>query len=245
MALPSRRRIVVVLALLLLAGGAALPYAYPYIETARLWHDVTGVDVSAHQGAIDWPVLARSGAAFAYIKATEGGDFRDREFRSNWDEARKADMPRGAYHFFTQCRSGADQAQNFIAVVPKEAGALPAVLDAEHMGPCKHGPAVADVAREVEAFMTAVEAHYGRRPLIYTTEEFDTAYLRGRLTGDAFWVRNLYAPFLPPRFRKEQWVIWQYHNRGRRPGVNGPVDLNAFRGSRQEFAAFAASAPRP
>ena len=243
MAFRWRRWAVTVLAVAA-GAGTALPFAYPYIETARLWHDVTGVDVSAHQGAIDWPALASDGVAFAYIKATEGGDFRDRAFRRNWDEAKKAGLPRGAYHFFTQCRSGADQAKNFIAVVPKEPDALPAAVDAEHMGPCRTGPAVADVAREIEVFMAAVEAHYGRRPVIYTTGEFDAAYLRGRFAGEAFWARNLGLPFLPPRFRTGEWVIWQYHNRGRRPGVSGPVDLNAFRGSKPAFAAFT-KGPRP
>ena len=47
---------------------------------------------------------------------------------------------------------------------------------------------------------------------------------------------------IPPLFRRDQWVIWQYHNRGRRPGVKGDLDLNVFRGSRAEFEAFAAGA---
>ena len=226
------------------AAAAALPFAWPWIETARLWHDVTGVDVSAHQGVIDWQALAASGVTFAYMKATEGGDFRDRAFRRNWDESRKAGIPRGAYHFFTQCRTGAEQAKNFIAVVPKEPGALPHAVDAEHMGPCRSGPRVADVAHEIAVLMTAVEAHYGRRPVIYTTGEFDAAYFQGRLANDRFWARNLWAPFLPPLFRRKQWVLWQYHNRGRRPGINGPVDLNAFRGSRADFAAWAKASRR-
>src|SRR5262245_20104351 len=120
------------------AGGGVL--AYPHIETARLWSDVIGVDVSNHQGYIDWPTLARTDVAFAYIKATEGGDFRDRRFQANWEGAKRAGLPRGAYHFFTQCRSGADQARNFIAAVPREEGALPPVVDLEHMGPCRSGP---------------------------------------------------------------------------------------------------------
>ena len=47
---------------------------------------------------------------------------------------------------------------------------------------------------------------------------------------------------VPPWFRTGQWRIWQYHNAGRRPGISGPVDLNAFRGTRRELDAFAAGA---
>jgi len=47
-----------------------------------------------------------------------------------------------------------------------------------------------------------------------------------------------------PRFRERQWLIWQYHNNGRRPGIRGPVDLNVFRGSSADFAKFAADQVR-
>jgi lysozyme len=228
------------LAALLLGAILASPWAFSRIELAALRYDVIGVDVSRHQGVIDWRALAGSGIGFAYIKASEGATFRDTQFAANWSEAALAGVTRGAYHFFTQCRTGADQAQNFIATVPPDPQALPHVIDAEHMGPCRTGPAVPDVVQEIEAFLALVEAHYGRRPLIYTTSEFHNAYLMGRLAGERFWLRSL---VVPPRFGGRSWTIWQYHNRGRRPGVTGQIDLNAFNGSQPDFAAFAQPNP--
>jgi lysozyme len=219
-------------------GVAAFPLAhflYPRLETGRLWYDVIGVDVSGHQGIIDWPSLTAGGVAFAYIKATEGGDFRDKQFQANWDGARAAGMLRGAYHFFTQCRSGADQAANFIQTVPKEAGVLPPALDAEHMGPCPRGQAVADIRSEMLVFMNLVEAHFGKRPVVYVTPEFHQAYLDRYFETESFWVRSL---LWSPSIRKHRWVFWQYHNRGRRPGIRGPVDLDAFCGSPSDLAAM-------
>jgi lysozyme len=235
---PRHTRRALLLGLAALGGGGALAtiLAYPHLELARLWYDVIGVDVSNHQGDIDWQSLATSNVAFAYIKATEGGDFRDKRFQLNWQGARKAGLVRGAYHFFTQCRSGAEQAKNFIAAVPREPGALPPVIDAEHMGPCRSGQ-IANVVEELSTLLNMLESQYGRRPLVYTTSEFDAAYLHGQLTGEWFWVRSL---FLPPTFRASQWLIWQFHNGGRRAGLHGPVDLNAFRGSRDEFKTFVA-----
>lgn len=81
-----------------------------------------------------------------------------------------------------------------------------------------------------------VSNHQGRRPLVYTTWEFDSATLAGSLAGERFWLRSL---IVPPLFRRDQWVVWQYHNRGRRPGVRGDLDLNVFRGTQAEFDAFA------
>ena len=204
---------------------AGLFLAYPWLEPARLLHDVHGIDVSHHQGEIDWAAVAGDGVGFAFIKATEGGDFVDPRFQKNWTASATAGVPRGAYHFFTQCRPGAVQAENFIRVVPKDPKALPPVVDAEHMGPCRTSPQVKDVAQEVTIFLDLLEAHYGLRPLIYTTREFHDAYLAGGFQAERFWIRSL---VIPPRFRKTQWVVWQYHNRGRRAGIKGPVDLNVL-----------------
>jgi lysozyme len=214
---------------LAMLGGWWTPWAQRYVQ---------GVDVSHHQGAIDWRTLAADDIAFAYIKATEGADHIDARFAFNWREAAAAGLYRGAYHFFTLCRSGASQAQNFIAVVPRDAGALPAAVDLEHMGPCRRGPTMTDVVGEARIFMDAVEAHYGVRPIIYTTREFHDAYLSD-VTGERFWIRSL---GVSPRFRERDWIIWQHHNRGHKRGVSGPIDLNAFRGDAAALAQFAGGA---
>lgn len=90
-----------------------------------------GIDVSHHQGDIDWQRVAADDVAFAIIKATEGGDHIDDAFATNLSEARAAGLVVGAYHFFTFCRPGADQAKNFLAVVPRGEPMLPPVVDIE------------------------------------------------------------------------------------------------------------------
>ena len=209
--------------LLLAICAAAAIAAYPWLEPARLLHSIHGIDVSHHQQAIRWQEVRASGVRFAYIKATEGGDFVDPRFKRNWADALSSGLRVGAYHFFTLCRPGATQAANFIRTVPTHPAALPHAIDAEHMGPCINLPTVESAAREIKVFLDRVEAHFGRRPLIYTTAEFHDTHLKGRFERERFWIRSL---VLPPRFRTDAWVIWQYHNRGRRPGIVGPVDLN-------------------
>jgi lysozyme len=113
---------------------------------------------------------------------------------------------------------------------------LPPAVDAEHMGPCPPGQSVADVRGEMLAFMNLVEAHYGKRPVVYVTPEFYQAYLDGYFGTESFWVRSL---FLPPSIREHSWLFWQFHHRGLRPGIRGPVDLDAFRGSTSDLAAIA------
>src|SRR5688572_25770827 len=103
---------------------------------------VQGVDVSHHQGTIDWLRLRQADLRFAYIKATEGTAFDDPRFVANWHGARAADLVPGAYHFYSLCKSGAEQAAHFLdalASVPRPA--LPPAVDLEFGGNCANPPA--------------------------------------------------------------------------------------------------------
>lgn len=221
-----------------IAGALALSWAvYPFVETAAFYFDVRGVDVSHHQGAIDWERLKEDGVEFAYIKASEGETFNDPRFSRNWFAAEQAGILRGAYHFFSPCRTGKAQAENFMRIVPPDANALPAAVDAEQMQPCSDRPTLPDIAAEIAVFLDTVEEAFGKRPIIYTTREFHDAHLAGKFEGERFWIRSL---LIFPRIREDSWIFWQYHNRGRRAGVDGPVDLNAYRGSPVELKALAA-----
>ena len=206
------------------ALGAWNPLAAPYVQ---------GIDVSAHQGPIDWNAATRGDVRFAYIKATEGSDFVDPRFAFNWRGAERAGIMRGAYHYFTLCRSGAQQAANFIRTVPR-GSMLPPAVDLEHMGPCLHGPTAANVDAEITLFLDLVEAHYRVRPILYTTRQFHDAHLAA-LSGERWWIRSLYTP---PDFRRGEWVLWQHHHGAQRPGISGPVDLDAFRGDDAELRAL-------
>ena len=235
----------------LLAGLAALaawaliwiaPRLYEHFELAAWGYAVKGVDVSHYQGSIDWQALRAGGVRFAYIKATEGAHFRDPRFAENWRGSLDAGIPRGAYHFFSLCKPGVEQAANFIATIPAGDPSLPHALDAEQMEACPNGQAVADPVAEIVVFLDAVEKHFGSRPLVYTTREFHDTHFsshgqpRERLGNERFWLRSLHWM---PQFGRRPWTLWQYHNRGRRPGIDGAVDLNAFNGSAAEFEKFA------
>ena len=76
------------------------------------------MDVSHHQAEIDWTELKGRAVQFAYIKASEGATSRDPRFASNWKAALAAGVTPGAYHFFTLCKPGAQQARNFLAALP-------------------------------------------------------------------------------------------------------------------------------
>lgn len=217
-------------ALLVLALGAIMA-AGAWILAARWAPDRTayptqGIDVSHHQGAIDWQSVRAAGVDFAYIKASEGADFRDPRFSDNWVSARAAGVGRGAYHFFTLCAPGADQAGNFIALVPREADALPAAVDLEFGGNCAKRPDRKLLLAEIETFIRMVEAHSERPVMLYVTREFDEHYRVSEAIDRPLWLRSL---FREPTYGDHPWVMWQASNRRSIDGVSKPVDWNVVR----------------
>jgi lysozyme len=200
-------------------------------------YPVSGVDVSHHQGEIDWAAVHAEGVVFAYVKATEGGDFVDPRFQVSWARARAAGLAVGAYHFFTFCRDGASQARNFLAAVPVAADALPPAVDLEFGGNCDRSPDWRRLSLELASFLALVRAAHGREPLLYMTHELYDAYRRN--AGDPFrasplWVRDV---FRSPRWLAGRpWTMWQYASNGRVKGIRGPVDLNVFQGGAAAWA---------
>ena len=185
-----------------------------------------GIDVSHHQGIIDWSALPAQRVDFAYIKATEGGDHRDRRFVENWASAGRVGIARGAYHFFTLCRSGADQAANFIATVPLDPAALSPVIDLEFGGNCAARPSTAVLMKELAAFVRPVEARFDKPVTLYLTREFDAAYSLSARVKRPLWLRRL---VLEPNWGARPWTIWQASSFRRVHGITGRVDWNVMR----------------
>lgn len=199
-------------------------------------HPVHGVDVSRWQGDINWQQLRGAGIRFAFIKATEGGDHSDPAFQRYWRDSAAAGMPRGAYHYYYFCRSGAEQAAWFIANVPRTGPRLPPVIDLEwtHTSQtCRYKPSPDEVRREASIFMSVLQQYYGHRPIIYTTVDFYRDNDLGRM-NEEFWLRSVAGH---PRevYPGQRWTFWQYTGTGRAPGVAGRIDLNAFAGSEADW----------
>jgi lysozyme len=223
-------------AILVIAGGVAYftgLWIPNHPSTAE--YPVRGIDVSNHQGAIDWSQVAQAPVHFAYIKATEGQDFRDARFVENWQGSAGAGLKRGAYHFFTLKSTGLQQAANFIAVVPKDPEALPPVVDVELWGNPATRPSVEALQHELSDFMNAVRTHYGQEPVIYTGNDYRDHFLRG-FPQRRLWIRSVITA---PRLTDHApWHFWQYSEKKRVPGIAGFVDQNVFHGDRAAFVAF-------
>lgn len=204
--------------------AAAVACYFPYARVTLRGREHAGIDVSGHQGNIDWAQVKASGQEFAYIKATEGGDWVDDRFAANWEACGRVGMRRGAYHFFTLLRPGQDQADNFLKAVPRDSSSLPPVVDLEFSGNSARRPDRVQIIRELGIFLTSVEKTTGQPVIFYIAEQFDSSYRITQEYPRQLWVQE---PLIRPS--KDDWVVWQFNQFAKLPGISGHVDLDIMR----------------
>ncbi len=189
--------------------------------------ELQGVDVSHYQKAIEWDTVAtKQTLDFAFVKATEGHDYRDSLFCRNWENLRRLGIRRGAYHFFRAYGCGYEQAANFLQTVEMEPGDLAPVLDIE----LTDGIAPEILIEEARVWLDIVESNLGIRPIIYTNQFFYETYLAGHFEHHPLWIAR-YSDERPLLTTGKRWSFWQYSNEGCLDGIPKKVDLNIFPGT--------------
>ncbi|PWJ55582.1 lysozyme [Dyadobacter jejuensis] len=190
---------------------------------------IHGIDVSHHNARIDWDKLKNTpiGEAvvdFAYIKATEGATHLDRQFRTNWKEAKRVGMTRGAYHFYNPRVLSGLQFENFKRQVRLEPGDLPPVLDLE----VNAGKPDEIIIKGVANWLRLAEEHYGVRPIIYVNEHYYKKYIVGNFDEYPLWLAGYSRTHVDDLAQDAQVMFWQHSEKGWAPGIRGFVDYNVF-----------------
>ncbi|MFY0253074.1 glycoside hydrolase family 25 protein [Chitinophaga sp. 30R24] len=192
-------------------------------------YKIHGIDVSKFQKDINWQAVKQMQVddiriVFAFIKATEGITRQDALFQQNWDQAGKAGLIRGAYHFFYATRDPLKQAINFHNVVELQSGDLPPVLDIE----TSNGQPPAVIRSTARIWLEEMEKVYKVKPIIYTNIHFYETYLGDEFDRYPLWVAHYYQKERPRSDRS--WLFWQHSDLGRVNGIRTTVDFDVFRG---------------
>lgn len=205
-----------------------------------------GMDVSGHQGTVDWGGASGNHAVFAYVKATEGTYYTNPDFAQQYNGSYQAGLIRGAYHFATPNTSdGVSQADYFLAHGggwSNDGKTLPPAIDLEYnpYGDTCYGLTPAALVAWVHAFVNEMKAHIGIYPTIYTSTSW-----WGQCTGndnsfgaDPLWIPRYGSSVggLPAGWGSQ--VIWQYADSGTFPG-----DQDVYNGSVDQLHGFAGGAP--
>lgn len=196
---------------------------------------IIGVDVSSHQGEIDWVKVAGSGVKFAMIRAayrgyTQGGLKEDEYFRRNIEGATAAGLDVGVY-LFSQAVNEAEAVEEagFLMGLIKDCDiSYPVVFDWERQS--AETSRTKDVDGETitncaEAFCEAVEAA-GYVPMVYFSpnKAYNELDLE-RLLDWPFWLAHYTDDWAATSFRYH-FAIWQYSPKGAVDGIEGDVDLD-------------------
>jgi len=203
-------------------------------------HKVLGIDISHYQPSVDWEAL-KSSISFVFIKATDATKV-DPHFASHWTAAKKAGLPRGAYHFFHPKHDVAQQVANFTMHLRPDPGELPPVVDVEEFRAEYQAYTCEQLAKMIQLFSEGVEKELGRKPMIYTNHETwktsfcDHEYFKGHQLWLAAYTKQHEAK-VPTGWQR--WHFWQFTDSGRVPGISGSVDQSYFHGSLEELKALA------
>jgi lysozyme len=197
-----------------------------------------GIDVSYHQGAIDWQQVAASGQRFAFVRATAGTLTADTAYWTNLAGARVAGLPVGSYHYAnpdTALNDASNEASWFLRNASVASGDLLPVLDLE----VSNGLDPASLTAWAQTWLAQVSATTGVRPIIYTNPHFwstsmaDTDWF-ARNGYPVLWIAHwttATAPTVPAGgWGGSGWAFWQHSSAGTVPGIGGPVDLDRFNG---------------
>jgi lysozyme len=240
-----KRGFVKLLWLILLAStiGIVIIIFYPQpenepngIEIDKTRYPITGIDVSRHTGKIDFGKLKEQYADtidFVYIKATEGISMVDKNFASNYSNARQHEIPVGAYHFFKFNVDGDEQAKNYLQTIKNKSLDLPLVLDIEEWSNSRN--VLQDkVIKEIGNFIAAIERRRKEKLMIYTNESSFQKYIQGNFDSTAIWICSFSEQ---PKIQND-WTLWQHSHKGKLDGAEGWVDINTFNGSREDWSRF-------
>lgn len=192
-----------------------------------------GVDVSRHQGWIDWEKVKAAGYEFAIIRVgyrgygEEGLVCLDEQFDTNIQNAQAAGLDVGVY-FFAQAINEEEAKEEAEFVLEHIAGyelQLPVVYDPESI--LDDEARTDDVSGEqftknTEVFCSIIQ-EAGYQPMIYSNMlweayELDLEYLEEY----PIW----YADYEPLPQTPYHFEFWQYTNEGSVDGIEGRTDLN-------------------
>lgn len=216
----------ILLAAIAITGWRLSRKAPPVAPDAAIY-PIKGIDISAHNGPVDFDALTGDSIDFVLLKASEGTAFKDANFHANYRLARRAGMTVGAYHFFRFDASGYMQALNFLHSVRGKQLDLPLVIDIEEWTNPDDRTTLA-IIKQLRQLIEMLE-QAGYNVMLYSNKDGYNRFIRGNFDRYPLWIASLTDT------PTGNWQLWQYTHRGAVKGIDSRVDINTFNGSRSSW----------
>ena len=180
------------------------------------------LDVSRHQGDIDFTQVVSPTVKWLYVKATEGQTYTDPKFVMNTRAAQAVGMKVGAYCFFSEKSSALAQAEHFLEIIQLVDLDLIPVLDVE----VRQEYTPKQLCDSMQVFLDCVEEAIGCKPMIYASETFYKHFLHDAFgeSGYPLWI----AKYSGVPDVKADVTLWQSSNQGIVNGITTAVDVSVF-----------------
>lgn len=190
---------------------------------------VMGIDISKHNGNIDWNAVKNSGVQYVILRCGYRGSasgvlVEDQKFKRNIQGATAAGLKVGIY-FFSQAVNeveAVEEASMTLSLIKKYRITYPVYIDVESANGRADGISKAARTSVINAFCQTIR-NSGYTPGLYANKNWLTEKINtGALGGCKIWLAQyVAAPTYGGRYE-----MWQYSSRGSIAGIKGNVDLN-------------------
>ena len=232
-------RILGILFFLLIAAACWIAYDYTLIpppapvikneapdivrhpQSKKAW----GIDISHHQGTIDWSKMHGDHRPdFVFLKTTEGTHFTDNRFADYREHLNQLRIPYAGYHFLRFNKNGKDQANYFLKKAQPQKGQLIPVVDIEYQ---RHLYTDEMAQRNIDLFMETIRSAIGVYPIVYCEEKYYHKYLKKKYKGKIIlWIANY------KRSPTTAWDLWQKTDKFNHPSFRKRIDYNILQNNR-------------
>jgi GH25 family lysozyme M1 (1,4-beta-N-acetylmuramidase) len=177
------------------------------------------IDVSHHQGTIDW-TAAKKNVVLAILRVQDGSTTTDRQYRANASGCKKNNIPFGNYAFcrFVSVYDAKVEARDFWARGDQEALFWVADVEVKTMNDMRAG---------AQVFIDELRRLGAKKVGLYVGHHTYTAFEAANIKADFKWI---------PRYSSHKPAfpcdLWQYTDSGKIPGIDKNVDLNRLNGSK-------------
>ena len=188
-----------------------------------------GIDVSHHQGRIDWAQVKASGVEFAIIRVgyrgqTSGGIYEDAYFKTNMKGAIANGIKVGAYFYSTAINEteALEEAAWVVKKIAPYSITYPVVYDFEDFNSKRcANVGGAEATKNANAFLNYIKSS-GYEPMMYANKSDITKRMSRSSFNCKFWL----AHYTSKTDYTGNVNMWQYTSKGTVPGISGWVDMN-------------------
>jgi lysozyme len=184
-----------------------------------------GIDISHHQGSVDWSkMVGDKRPDFVFLKTTEGTHFTDNRFEDYRSHLQQLRIPFAGYHFMRFNKNGKDQANYFLRKAQPKKGQLIPVVDIEYQ---RHLYTDEIAQKNIDLFMETIRSAIGVYPIVYCEEKYYHKYLKKKYKGKIIlWIANY------KRSPTTAWDIWQKTDKFKHPSFKRRIDYNILQHQR-------------